>query len=169
MALFPTDPNSPNSPRSQATREYLKKNGENQNLNYNELTAADKAAIDQLALQIQRNIDAANKQGNGGLNLSIPIPDVGGLGIACPRPGGGAVLPNPAPVVPSVRTPDLPATNSTSTNASTNRSPFATNPTNVTIRTNTSNTNSNPGSTNRITNGNGRSGGINPRAGFVAP
>jgi len=165
MALFPTDPNSPNSPRSQATREYLKKNRENQNLNYNDLNAADKAAIDQLAREIQRNIDAANRQGNGGLNVSIPIPDVGGLGIACPRPGGGAVIPNPAATTPSVRTPDLPGTNSPSTNGGTNRVPFATNPTNVTIRTNPSNTNSNPGSTNRITNGNGR--GTNPRGGFT--
>ena len=166
MPLFSTDPNSPNSPRSQATREYLAKNGENQNLNYNDLTAADKAAIDQLASEIQRNIDAANRQNNNwGGGGNIPL---GALGIGClTGGGGGGIIPNPQPKVPSVPTPDLPKTNDTSTNGGTNRSPFKANPTNVIIRTNPSNVNSNPGSTNRGTNGNGRGGGINPRGGFT--
>ena len=146
-----------------ALREWARKNGENPNISYDDLNAAEKAEVDAIS---KRNRDAwekANRKGNGGINISIPLPNIGiGLKLPCPRPGGGAILPNPIP--PSVPTPDLPGGNDTSTNGGTNRVPFATNPSNVTIRTNPSTVNTNPGSTNRTTNGNGR--GTSPRAGF---
>ena len=132
---------------------------------WEDLTAAEKAAV-QAIIDRNRNSrgpdhDPWNRSRGGG---NIPL---GALGIGCLTGGGGGggIIPNPRPNVPSVPTPDLPGTNNTSTNGGTNRIPFATNPTNVTIRTNPSNVNTNRPSTNRVTNGNGR--GINPRGAFT--
>ena len=135
---------------------------------WDDLNDAEKAAVQAI---IDRNRssrgpdhDPWNRSRGGG---NIPL---GSLGIPCPRiggGGGGVIIPNPFPRVPSVPMPDLPNPGDTSTNGGTNRVPFATNPTNVTIRTNPSNVNTNRPSTNRITNGNGRGGeGVGLRAGF---
>ena len=163
MPLFPSS-NAGN--QQSAVSEWARKNGENPNLTWDDLNDAEKAEVQKIidrynAARRNEYKDPWDRKGNG----NIPL---GSLLIPCLRGGGGGgIIPNPRPVVPSVPTPDLPDPNDTSTNGGTNRIPFATNPTNVTIRTNSSSTNSNPGSTNRITNGNGRGGGINPRGGFT--
>ena len=131
---------------------------------WDDLNDAEKAAVQAIIDRNRRSRgpdhDPWNRSRGGG---NIPL---GSLGIGCVKAGGGGgIIPNPRPVVPSVPTLDLPGGNDTSTNGGTNRVPFATNPTNVTIRTNPSNVNTNKPSTNRITNGNGRD--VSPRPGFT--
>jgi len=164
MALF----DSTSANQQSAVREWARKNGENPNLSYDDLNAAEKAEVDAIIKRNKEAQDRANREGNGGINISLPFPNVGlNLTIPCPRPG---ILPNPAPqkIPESQETPDLPGTNNPSTNGGTNRVPDSTN-SNPIVRTNPGSVTTNPGSTNRGTNGNGRNGGINPRAGFTGP
>ena len=147
-----------------AVSEWARQNGENPNLSYDDLNAAEKAQVDAIVKRNKDAQDKANRKGNGGINISLPftLPNVS-LKIPCPRPGN--VIPNPRPP-PSVPTPDIPNPGDTSTNGGTNRIPIDTN-TNPIIRTNPSSVNTNDPSTNRTTNGNGRGGYIGLRGGFA--
>lgn len=133
---------------------------------WTDLTAEERAEVEAILARMRANSRSRDNDpwGRTGGNGNIPL---GALGIGCLTGGGGGggIIPNPKPVVPSVPTPDLPRDNDTSTNGGTNRSPFAANPTNVTIRTNPSNVNTNKPSINRGTNGNNR--GVSPRPGFT--
>jgi len=148
--------------RQWATRP---ENRYNPNTAYGDLNAAEKAEVDAIVAENKRRQDQANRKGNGGINISIPISNINiGLNLTIPCPRLGNVIPNPAPVPRSIPTPDLPGTNNTSTNGGTNRVPGNTN-SNPIIRTYPSNVNTNRGSTNRGTNGNGR--GVSLRPGFT--